>query len=99
MKYQFAICDDRAEDSRLIARLAAQWGGIANAEIELESFPSAEAFLFRYQEKKDFDVLLLDIEMAGMDGVELAKTIRRDNEMIRVRGSRSTSPQVYSCSR
>ena len=84
MKYQFAICDDRAEDSRLIARLAAQWGGIANAEIELESFPSAEAFLFRYQEKKDFDVLLLDIEMAGMDGVELAKTIRRDNDAVQI---------------
>lgn len=84
MKYQFAICDDRAEDCRLIAQLAAQWGGRTNAAIELESFPSAEAFLFRYQEKKDFDVLLLDIEMAGMDGVELAKTIRRGNDAVQI---------------
>ena len=34
--------------------------------------------------KKDFDVLLLDIEMAGMDGVELAKTIRRDNDAVQI---------------
>ena len=25
MKYQFAVCDDRPEDSRLVSRLCAQW--------------------------------------------------------------------------
>ena len=47
-------------------------------------FPSAEAFLFRYAEKKDFDVLLLDVEMTGMDGVELARTVRRDDESVQI---------------
>ena len=84
MKYQFAVCDDRPEDSRLVSRLCAQWSARTGAEAELEIFPSAEAFLFRYEEKKDFDVLLLDIEMAGMDGVELAKTVRRDNEAVQI---------------
>ena len=82
--YQFAVCDDRPEDSRLVARLASRWARQAGAEAEIESFPSAEAFLFRYEEKKDFDVLLLDIEMTGMDGVELAKTVRRDNEAVQI---------------
>ena len=67
--YHFAVCDDRPEDARLVASLAAQWARRTGAEVELEVFPSAEAFLFRYQEKKDFDILLLDIEMTGMDGV------------------------------
>ena len=84
MKYQFAICDDRPEDGRLVARLASRWAGRTGAEVEIESFPSAEAFLFRYEEKKDFDVLLLDVEMTGMDGVELAKTVRRDNEAVQI---------------
>ena len=83
-KYQFAICDDRPEDSRLVASLTARWAQRAGAEVELEIFPSAEAFLFRYEERKDFDVLLLDIEMTGMDGVELARTVRRDNEAVQI---------------
>lgn len=83
-KYQFAICDDRPEDSRLTASLAARWARREGAEAELEVFPSAEAFLFRYEERKDFDILLLDIEMTGMDGVELARTVRRDNEAIQI---------------
>ena len=84
MKLQFAVCDDRAEDSGLISRLCARWARQAGAELELEGFPSAEAFLFRYAEKKDFDVLLLDVEMTGMDGVELARTVRRDDESVQI---------------
>ena len=84
MKYQFAICDDRSEDSRLVSRLCAQWAERTGTEVELEIFPSAEAFLFRYEEKKDFDILLLDIEMTGMDGVELARIVRRDNEAVQI---------------
>ena len=82
--YHFAVCDDRPEDARLVASLAAQWARRTGAEVELEVFPSAEAFLFRYQEKKDFDILLLDIEMTGMDGVELAKTVRQDSEAVQI---------------
>lgn len=84
MNYRFAICDDRPEDARLVARLAAQWGLRTASEVELETFPSAEAFLFRYQEQKDFDILLLDIEMPGMDGVALAKAVRRDNDAVQI---------------
>ena len=84
MKLQFAVCDDRAEDSGLISRLCAQWARQAGAELELEVFPSAEAFLFRYAEKKDFDVLLLDVGMTGVDGVELARTVRRDDESVQI---------------
>lgn len=82
--YQLAVCDDRPEDSRLVARLASRWARQAGAEAEIESFPSAEAFLFRYEEKKDFDVLLLDIEMTGMDGVTMAKAVRREDEAVQI---------------
>lgn len=51
---------------------------------QMELFPSAEAFLFRYAEQKDWDLLLLDIEMAAMDGVSMAKAIRRDNEAVQI---------------
>ena len=84
MKYRFAICDDDANYARYIRRLAEQWGRQSGAEVETEAFPSAEAFLFRWGECRDFDVLLLDIEMAGMDGVELARTVRAEDDRVQI---------------
>ena len=84
MGYRFAICDDDAQYAQYISQLALQWGRQAGTPVETESFPSAEAFLFRYEERRDFDVLLLDIEMAGMDGVELAKIVRREDGDVQI---------------
>ena len=47
-------------------------------------FASAEDFLFQYAEKSDYDILLLDIEMGSMDGVTMAKTLRKDNDTIQI---------------
>ena len=84
MGYLFAICDDDAQYARYIGQLAAQWGQRTGTPVETERFPSAEAFLFRYEERRDFDVLLLDVEMTGMDGVELARTVRQANEDVQI---------------
>lgn len=84
MQYRFAICDDDDNYIRYLRRLAQQWGRQAGTEVETEDFPSAEAFLFRWEEKKDFDVLLLDIEMPGIDGVELARTVREEDGRVQI---------------
>lgn len=84
MKYRFAICDDDRDYARYLEGLAAAWAAAAGAALEAERFPSAEAFLFRYEERRDFDVLLLDVEMGGMDGVELAKRVRRQDDDVQI---------------
>ena len=84
MTYKIAICDDSKADGEFAADLTRQWGQQVNARIELDIFPSAEAFLFRYSENKDIDILLLDIEMPHMDGVTMAKQIRRENEAVQI---------------
>lgn len=84
MKYHLAICDDEKACAGYIQSLAKLWAKQAHVSLNIELFPSAEAFLFRYEEKSDFDLLLLDIEMAGMDGVTLAKKIRRTNDDIQM---------------
>ena len=84
MRYKIAVCDDMEEDVKYISSAVNQWAEKENIAIDIETFPSAESFLFRYAEQKAFDILLLDIEMHSMNGVELAKRIRRENEAVQI---------------
>ena len=80
--YKIAICDDSQADTEYLTTLVKEWAKDRTAIIK--TFPSAEAFLFNYAEEKDFDILLLDIEMGKMDGVTMAKAIRQDNESVQI---------------
>ena len=77
MSYRAAICDDSTTDAEFVGSILHQWAAERGIEVESERFASADAFLFRYAEDKSFDLLLLDVEMPGTDGVTLAKTVRR----------------------
>ncbi len=84
MKYRIAICDDSLRDAEYVLSLIESWANDNQIAIQTECFPSAEAFLFHYSEDKNFDILLLDIEMGKMNGVELAKTVRRSNDTVQI---------------
>ena len=84
MAYRVAIVDDSITDAEFVQGILNGWAKQRHADIRAEVFPSAEAFLFRYAEDKDWDILLLDIEMGAMDGVSLAKKIRQDNETVQI---------------
>ncbi len=79
MKYKIAICDDEQEQIEYISSIVASWCTREGHHCEIRTFASAEAFLFEYEDDKTYDILLLDVEMKNMDGIELAKRIRRDN--------------------
>lgn len=80
---RLAICDDRPEDSKLVAALVEDWTSARGIAAGYEVFPSAEALLFRMEETR-FDILLLDVEMGGMDGVTLAKHIREGDRAVQI---------------
>lgn len=84
MAYRVAIVDDSNIDAEYVQGILNGWAEQRRAYIQAEMFPSAESFLFRYAEDKDWDILLLDIEMGAMDGVFLAKKIRQDNESVQI---------------
>ena len=84
MAYQVAIVDDSTTDAEFVKGILISWANQRQANIQTEVFPSAEAFLFRYAEDKDWDILLLDIEMGAMDGVTMAKRVRQDNEAVQI---------------
>ena len=83
MDYRIAICDDRQEDREYVRQLTACWAQQRGNQVEMTEFCSAEQFLFSCPQP-DFDLLLLDIEMGEMDGVSLAKQVRRTNELMQI---------------
>ena len=84
MQYHIAIIDDEPADISYVRSLVTSWAEARGHVLKMDTFPSAEAFLFRYADEKDYDILLLDIEMGAMDGVTMAKTIRKENETVQI---------------
>lgn len=79
MKYKIAICDDEQTQLELIASAVSAWSTRNSYTYDVTMFTSAEAFLFEYEDNKAYDILLLDVEMKSISGIELAKRIRKDN--------------------
>ena len=82
--YKIAICDDLATDRKYLSSLCEIWSRHNCYRIQISEFTSDENFLFHYAEKKDFDILLLDIEMGAMDGVTMARKLRQDNQTVQI---------------
>ena len=74
-KVNIALCDDDHTQLEYLQGLVRQWAQMQGTEVTLSCFPSAEAFLFSYADEH-FDALLLDIQMEGESGMELARRLR-----------------------
>lgn len=77
MGYRVAICDDEQSQVEYLNSVLLKWSNLSGHACEIHKFPSAEAFLFAYVEDKAFDILLLDVKMREMSGIELARRIRQ----------------------
>jgi DNA-binding LytR/AlgR family response regulator len=84
MKYKIAICDDSEADRQYILNMVNRWAVETGHAVHIDTFTSAENFLFRYAEENDYDILLLDIEMGAMDGVTMSKHLRQSNDNVQI---------------
>lgn len=84
MKYKIAICDDSAADRQFVLDMVRRWAAEKSHVVHTDTFTSAENFLFHYAEESDYDILLLDIEMGAMDGVTMAKQLRKNNDTVQI---------------
>ena len=84
MAYRAAIVDDSAQDGAFVREILTCWADQRGLALEAAVFSSAERFLFQYAQDKDWDLLLLDIEMGAMDGVTMAKRVRAHNEAVQI---------------
>lgn len=84
MNYNIAVCDDSITDRQYITNILTEWAALAGHSVCVSEFASAEQFLFEYEDKSDYDILLLDIEMGAMDGVAMAKQLRKNNDTVQI---------------
>jgi DNA-binding LytR/AlgR family response regulator len=84
MQYKIAICDDEELQIQLLSKLVVAWSKKSSKEIEILTYRNAESFFFQWSNDKSFDILLLDIQMSGESGIELAKKIRKSDESLSI---------------
>lgn len=70
------LCDDEKVQLDYIKLVIQQWAEKRKTSCKIESFFSAEEFQFEYQDHYPFDLLILDIQMDKINGMDLAKKIR-----------------------
>lgn len=79
---KIAIVDDVAAEQDILKKYIGEWAADKKEIVEFKEFFSSESFLFSWEEDKDFDLLVLDIEMGKMNGFELAKKIRTEEKNV-----------------
>lgn len=78
MLYRIAICDDEISQIKNISDYLTRFSIKTDTEFQIERFTSGNELLKKYyNEKSPFDILFLDMEMPGRNGIETAEEIRR----------------------
>lgn len=81
MPITIAICDDSEECAVQLRSLLGEWSADKPFALDIDEYASAENFLFCYPDKP-CGLLLLDIEMHGISGMELARKLRAEGDML-----------------
>lgn len=79
-----AIVEDESAHAQLLERYLDSWAREKHIACKLSKFLSAEGFLFEWTENRIWDAVFLDIQMPGIDGVELAKRIRAEDQKVAI---------------
>lgn len=74
--YHIAVCDDERSQAELLRGYVEDWAARRRESVDIGLFPSGDAFLFAWEDDKAWDALLLDIQMEGINGMDMARRLR-----------------------
>lgn len=79
---QVAVLEDEQESRMQIKRCLERYQAENHAEWNVDFFSSGAEFLF--SGASDYDMLLMDIEMPKMNGMEVARRVRREDQHVAI---------------
>ncbi|MCM1261382.1 MAG: LytTR family DNA-binding domain-containing protein [Butyrivibrio sp.] len=81
---RIAVCDDDEAQRLLLQKYTKEWAHENKLSVEMKLFADGESFWFAWEDDSDYDLLIFDIEMRRLSGMELAANIRNNNEDIQI---------------
>lgn len=76
--FRVAICDDNAEQRERVRQMLLTLTVKAEIDFDVVAFKSGEQLIAHYENQESaFHILILDIEMSGLNGIETAKKLRK----------------------
>ena len=79
---RIAVCDDEKDQINLTTGYIRAWAEKRGELVEVFAYSSATELLFYWSEGKSFDIAFLDIKMKNMSGVELARLLRKNDDLL-----------------
>jgi len=81
-RMKIAYCDDEQVQLDYLEKHIREWSVKSGISCDFAGYESAKELLFEHPERIPFDLLILDIDMQGMDGMELARNIRMRDKSV-----------------
>lgn len=78
---RIAVCDDEAEYCKQIQRMIEKM--YHSLDVIVDTYQTGHDLLRQF-EKQNYDLIFLDIEMPGIDGISLARKLRKKREELRL---------------
>lgn len=77
MKYRLACCDDERQELEKYKKYFEMMMIQSDIDLVVDYYNSGEILLQKYDREKDpYDILILDMEMEGMSGMDVAREVR-----------------------
>ncbi len=98
---RIAVCDDMPDELEKICSAAELYGKEHGVRFGINSYGSAETFLTAVENGMDFDIVLLDVCMPDISGIEAAQKLRSLNkkmDIVFLTTSRDYAVEAFSLS-
>lgn len=79
---RIAICEDNREHTDILEEMLNRWAKRECKQIVIGRYESAEQFLFCMKDETHYDLAFLDIQMSKINGLQLARMIREEDQLI-----------------
>lgn len=81
---RIAVCEDEKVHLEYIVRMLKNWQNKEGIACLTDTYQNAEQFLFHAESSLPYDILLLDIQMGKMNGMELARYVRKKDTRVKI---------------